>query len=835
MTAPGPELMEPGTENKSANASKVLTSIKARGDLLCTVFLAVLVLAFFFKTCFAGGSISRLCILAEWDSVFDAWRTGKAQPYDPSLVQIFLPDYVFLAKNLSQGNLPLWNPYCGLGYPFIADIQSSVFAPLRLVFDFFPGIRTYNYYLISEVIVCAVSSFLLARTLGLSRLPAIFAAISYSFCPYNLWYMEMNLGASSCLFPLVSLAFLNAAKVGSLGSAILAGLASAVLILSGHPECSFFGIILSSLFYFIYCLLEPGQKSKRLLSAFLLIAIAAMSTIAFSAPALFPFAEYLINAESYKYGSTYSTPVTINGILFNLFNPATGGASPYLGIIAATLIPAALLGLQEKKLERRPLAATLIMSLICFLLVSQLGPVKDIFSKSPFTAIITRYALPYLLLLFSLLAAFGLSELRKLALPSANQKYQLLKLLLLLLIVPLAAFTASKLLATDQSFLKAADFDAMLPTTAFNTGAWRRDLVCQLLFSITVLLSFFFAKKINKESKGEKDETNQGFSNGFSKSIFNTGTLILIAALLSGFVSQASLAKLSLPQQAKFFYPETELTARLKDPLYRCLSTCEYVLRPATNSVYGINFFTVHNPLFPERFLEFSKACGASTDTFNQKFGTKLSRLLDLASVKYILSFEPVLDAEGASDRFELSYKSKNNICVYENKNALPRAYFVQKSLASKSPEESIELIKNPEFNPRANVVIEDPNAGSSILSTNKDTEAKAETTAGAQAEVKLKEAGNNNKLVLACKNQEAGWLVLTDVFYPGWQAIVDGKESEIKRANFAFRAVKLSPGEHEIIFAYEPLSFTAGCATFFFFLLLTAVFLRSGRWKQKI
>jgi hypothetical protein len=49
------------------------------------------------------------------------------------------------------------------------------------------------------------------------------------------------------------------------------------------------------------------------------------------------------------------------------------------------------------------------------------------------------------------------------------------------------------------------------------------------------------------------------------------------------------------------------------------------------------------------------------------------------------------------------------------------------------------------------------------------------------------------------------GWLVVSETYYPGWRAQVNGEEVPILRANLAFRAVAVPAGSSEIVFRYEP------------------------------
>ena len=55
------------------------------------------------------------------------------------------------------------------------------------------------------------------------------------------------------------------------------------------------------------------------------------------------------------------------------------------------------------------------------------------------------------------------------------------------------------------------------------------------------------------------------------------------------------------------------------------------------------------------------------------------------------------------------------------------------------------------------------------------------------------------------------GYLVLTDVWFPGWQGSVDGQAAHVYRADYVFRAVAVSEQAREVVFTFEPESYRRG------------------------
>lgn len=67
------------------------------------------------------------------------------------------------------------------------------------------------------------------------------------------------------------------------------------------------------------------------------------------------------------------------------------------------------------------------------------------------------------------------------------------------------------------------------------------------------------------------------------------------------------------------------------------------------------------------------------------------------------------------------------------------------------------------------------------------------------------------NRIELAVSLNKPKMLFMSETYYPGWKVYIDGNEGTIYRANYAFRAVPLNPGNHRVVFVYKPLSVILG------------------------
>ena len=67
------------------------------------------------------------------------------------------------------------------------------------------------------------------------------------------------------------------------------------------------------------------------------------------------------------------------------------------------------------------------------------------------------------------------------------------------------------------------------------------------------------------------------------------------------------------------------------------------------------------------------------------------------------------------------------------------------------------------------------------------------------------------NRVEIVADMKSPGFLVLSDTYYPGWKAYVNGKQKKIFIADYTLRAVFLDKGRHIVEFVYEPLLFKLG------------------------
>src|SRR5205823_13076129 len=82
----------------------------------------------------------------------------------------------------------------------------------------------------------------------------------------------------------------------------------------------------------------------------------------------------------------------------------------------------------------------------------------------------------------------------------------------------------------------------------------------------------------------------------------------------------------------------------------------------------------------------------------------------------------------------------------------------------------------------------------------------------GAGGDARLVEY-RTSRLVVEVAPTTPAYLLLSEVWYPGWRATVDGRPSPVVRADFLFRAVAVQPGDRRVELSFEPTYWRAALA----------------------
>ena len=183
------------------------------------------------------------------------------------------------------------------------------------------------------------------------------------------------------------------------------------------------------------------------------------------------------------------------------------------------------------------------------------------------------------------------------------------------------------------------------------------------------------------------------------------------------------------------------------------------------------------------------------------------------------------------SDSYRLDYIG--DVKIYKNEEAFPRAFVVREPVVVADDGEALKMLAAESFQPDRQVVLlkaewpQQPELGlqptSEASGTSPGHHAGKPAAEQGSAEIVTYEP---SRVVVNTDLDSAGFLVLTDSYYPGWKAFVDGKESAVLRANYMFRAVALGPGRHVVEFRYVPASLTVGAAISLLTLLALVAFL---------
>jgi hypothetical protein len=137
---------------------------------------------------------------------------------------------------------------------------------------------------------------------------------------------------------------------------------------------------------------------------------------------------------------------------------------------------------------------------------------------------------------------------------------------------------------------------------------------------------------------------------------------------------------------------------------------------------------------------------------------------------------------------------------IYENARALPRAWFAAARFSAATDQEALSLMARDEFDPHHTVLV--------VERSGAPQPPAALPAADARVAV---ETWDNGRITLRVDAPSSGFVVLSQTYYPGWEARVDGVSVPVIRANVAFQAVSVPQGAHTVELRFRPTSFIVG------------------------
>jgi hypothetical protein len=708
---------------------------------------------------------------------------GEALVWGTPLLQ-FVPWRTFAIETLRQGHLPLWNPWLGMGAPLLANYQSALLYPPNFLLAITGPAWGQGLLVMLHLIWAGAGMIVLTRRLGLGSLAQIVAALAYSLSGYVVARASfLSINAATAWLPwviagadrLAGEAARRAPRGRIAKAMVVLGLVLGLQWLSGHAQMAWYSAVLMALWILwrAYGLAKwpgVGRAAMWTMGAGLLAA-------ALAAAQLIPTAEYLAVSSRQAgvdtgFALTYSFwPWRFLGLLMpGVFgNPAHGdywgyGAywedAIYVGVLPFLL---ALVGAVRAMLggERR--------SLTLFLACIGLGAGLLALGKNT----------PIFPFLFRYVPTFGLFQ--------APARWNLLLVFALALLAGLGAEVWRSPSGRGLYWLRLGTVGAAvvgISSWALGPligGIQPTFLQAFALAGVGLLASALLA--LFRPKQGGRAWASLVVALVLADLVY-AGIGLNPSAPLSTFSGEGQLAR-SVSKDHRLYMPsdlEYDLTF---DRLFRLdtfhpgvdWSVARDMGLPNTPLLDGLSSVDNFDPLLSAGYTAWMERLEALP-------GPEQERLLRLMGVGYRAVPDP---AQPSGTRYEA-------VADASRLRIVPQAEWAD------APGEALDRTFADDFDPDGSVVLV-------------GVDRQEVTRVGGPGEATLVDQRDPNSVSVDVRAPAGGWLVLSDAWYPGWRATLDGLATRLYRADYLFRSVWVPPGNHTVTFEYRPVSFWAGAA----------------------
>jgi len=682
----------------------------------------------------------------------------------------------FAATSMALGQLPLWNPYTFNGMPFLADIQTAVFYLPLTILTFFVRDGGLNFYWLQMVVIAhymlaGIGMFYLSLSMGLRRIPSLFAAIVYMLSGFMITHaIHQQVITLVAWYPLIFLMFRRAILGQGKWTWVFAcGLILGHSTLAGYPQLSLY--LYCFLFaYFFFELLTTHRSSILTPPALQMAAKAAcivILSIAVSMIQLLPTYELAglsqraeITYEKSTEGSlAWSQLVTF--FYPKLFGSAGAGGYNYRG-------PGPYWHYWETCIYVG--ASPLLLMCLSFFLIRGNKEVAFFWGTAIFVIL---FALGSNFFLHKLFFDFvpGFSKFRN---PAR------MGIFFTFAAAVLSGFSLQALLSDGQSNRERRNWRNLL-MMLFGIAA----LVWLLLISGLLTDAFPFMKNHQIFALVKKELTGSILVLTVSAT-----TLYVLLMKRTWSLRWLILALFAILCADLLHFGGDQNTARLDPADYfsRPKRIVDFLRNEGKSEIFRVNT---------------RNAQGMIMDR-NQGMVDRIFMMEGYTPLVLQRAYAPYRSSEQSLDLLNVKYKtvtdeSAGALSLVPHPTYLPRAFMVYDVRVVEKEDELVAHLKRPDFDHRATALVE-KNPDRTIVQPTGPVEWDAHIT-----------RYENNFISLDVKTGHDGLLVLSEIYYPGWTAHVDGTETEILQANYNLRSIVVPEGAHTVELRFEPKAFTQG------------------------
>lgn len=749
-------------------------------------------------------AILALVSLIVWFSRGIIWDAEV--PFFRDLSTYFYPLRYTLWEAFKDGELPLWNRHFAMGFPIMADFQSGAFYPPHLLFLILPFFQAIRVAYVFHYLVAVIGTYILCRHWHYPRYQAMIGALLFTLGGTTVSLTNLlNHFQSAVWLPWTVLCWELLVRRNSWCNFLLLISVLVMQFLAGSPEIYAFSMILLFLDG-----LTLGQVHIRSIYKSLAWLVAANLVVAAAASVqLLPTIELILQSRrqepiSYQEAASWSLNpwALINLIFLDKSSDMTVGngtqlffdrdipllVSHYFGAI---FFFGMIFWLHHSSWKEKVAFGTLIV-LSLVVAFGAFTPVYPFLYQHVSAVRTFRYPEKLFFLTQAGLLIATLRGLLRFQRQDLNRSNRALLIAALgcgfILVVYLALRFRPVLLSEFVIWQKAI----ALPShwAVGNVASVLVNLERQIALLVGLLVLFFVRKNgYLRESLFkfllvavvfvDLNWAHQGFQYLLKPESVLESTTILKAP-------DADPNRLFYYPSGKNLHAGGFLILRPPStPFGEISSIVSTNLLPNSGVFHGFDYMQDINALATESYIQFLKFA-------NQIEPARQFRLLGTLNVKYVVSFRPV-EAPGITlSHYFPEYPS----WLYKIDRVAPRAHIVHKVQAEKNPSKILEYLSSEHFDPFTEVLL--------------DEALPYRLQSGSRSEAKIVKYGNQEVSIRTAATS-AGVLVLADSFYPGWHVYVDGKEERVLRANYFFRAVTITGGEHFVEFKYEPYWFKLG------------------------